>query len=194
MRINFSKIKDAAIYQSPLLGLRKVRTSSIEYVIFLMSITTRNPIRRRCFLVGQGLSINVWNDPWILCLQESSSNFPYTRKCDLIGERSPLFFVKSIYWADKQHRFNNSHTIFWKSLWQSIFHKRLKMLMLLVIPKSRISEKIGREEDTRGHGIHVVEKQNWGSFVFKLWCYSPKKKWKNDLVRLVWFRSILGQR
>ena len=184
MRINFSKIKDAAIYQSPLLGLRKVRTSSnIEYIIFLMSVTTRNSIRPRCFLVGQGHSINVWNDPWILCLQESSSNFPYTRKCDLVGERSPLLFVKSIYWADKQHRFNNSHTIFWKSLWQGIFHERLKMLMLLVTPKSRISEKIGREEDTPGHGIHVVERQNWGSFVFKLWCYSPKKK-KNE--KVIW--------
>ena len=34
------------------------------------------------------------------------------------------------------------------------------MLMLLVTPKSRISEKIGREEDTPGHGIHVVERQN----------------------------------
>ena len=101
MRISFSKIEDVAIYQSPLLGLRKVRTSSIEYVIFLMSVTTRNSIRHGCFLVGQGHSISVWTDPWILCLQESSSNFPYTRKCDLVGERSPLFFFESIYWADK---------------------------------------------------------------------------------------------
>ena len=64
--------------------------------------------------------------------------------------------------------------------------------MLLFTPKSKISEKIGREEDTSAHGIYVVERQNWGSLLFKLWCSAPKKEEeKSDVVRLVWFRSVL---